>query len=80
MPMCVRGESYRLCQVEDMEKVKNFRHMLISRAIKMKTEVTQDQQTTCNRVAVFQKCRQLFNKRESVSLFLRLGGGRDRKY
>ena len=36
--------------------------MLISRAIEMKIEIAQDQQTTCNGIAVFQKCRQLFNK------------------
>ena len=28
----------------------------------MKIEIAQDQQTTCNGIAVFQKCRQLFNK------------------
>ena len=28
----------------------------------MKIEIAQDQQTTCNGTAVFQKCRQLFNK------------------
>ena len=28
----------------------------------MKVEIAQDQQTTCNGIAVFQKCRQLFNK------------------
>ena len=62
MPICVNGEIYRLCQAEDFLKVKNFRHILISRAIEMKIEITQDQQTTCNGIAVFQKCRQLFNK------------------
>ena len=30
----------------------------------MKVEIAQDQQTTCNGIAVFQKCRQLFNKQE----------------
>ena len=73
--MCVHGEIYRLCQVEDMEEVKNFRHMLISRAIKMKIEITQDQQTTCNRVAVFQKCRQLFNKQGNSEFILAVGWG-----
>ena len=28
----------------------------------MKVEIAQDQQTTCNGIEVFQKCRQLFNK------------------
>ena len=28
----------------------------------MKIEIAQDQQTTCNGIAVFQKFRQLFNK------------------
>ena len=42
--------------------VKNLGHMSISRAIKMKIEITQDQQTTCNGIAEFQKYRQLFNK------------------
>ena len=36
--------------------------MLISRAIKMKIEIAQDQQTTCNAIAVFQKYTQFFNK------------------
>ena len=71
MPMCVCvcGEIYRLCQVEDMEWVENFRHMLIGRAIYMKIEITQDQKTTCNGIAVFQKCRQLFNK-AGISKFI----------
>ena len=28
----------------------------------MKIEIAQDQQATCNEIAVFQKCTQLFNK------------------
>ena len=28
----------------------------------MKVEIAQDQQTTCNGIAVFQECGQLFNK------------------
>ena len=43
--------------------------MLISRAIKIKIEITQDQQTTCNGIAVFQKCQQLFNK-QRISKFI----------
>ena len=31
-------------------------------AIKMKIEIAKDQQTTCTGIAVFQKCRQLFNE------------------
>ena len=69
MPMYVGGEIYRLCQVEHFEQVKDFRHMLISRATKMKIEITQNQQTTCNGIAVFQKCRHLFNK-QRISKFI----------
>ena len=35
----------------------------------MKTEIAQDQQTTCNGIAVFQKCRLLFNK-QGISKFI----------
>jgi hypothetical protein len=69
MPVYVGWEIYSLCQVENFEKVKNFRHMLISRAIKVKIEITQDQQTTGNGIAVFQKCRQLFDK-QGISEFI----------
>ena len=62
MPMFVGVEIYRLCNVENFEYVKNLRHMLISMAIEMKIKIAQDQQTTCNGIAVFQKCSQLFNK------------------
>ena len=43
--------------------------MLISRAIKMKIEIAQGQQTTYNGIAVFQKCRQLFNK-QAIGKFI----------
>ena len=36
----------------------------------MKIEIFQDQQTTCNGIAVFQKCRQLFNKKQGIGKFI----------
>ena len=36
----------------------------------MKIEIAQDQQTTCNGIAVFQKCRQLFNKQGIGKLYI----------
>ena len=33
------------------------------------TVITQDQQTTCNGIAVFQKCKQLFNK-QGIGMFI----------
>ena len=35
----------------------------------MKIEITQDHETSCNGIAVFQKCRQLFNK-QGISKFI----------
>ena len=69
MPMCVRGEIYKLCQVEDMEKVKNFRHMLIIRAIKM---INRQSAIELQYSKNSDSCSA---NRGLVSLFLQLGGG-----
>ena len=44
----------------------------------MNIEIAQDQQTTCNGIAVFQKCRQLFNK-QGIGKFIFAVRCRDRK-
>ena len=61
---CVWVGSFTDCAKLKIVSRSRILDMLISRAIKIKFEITKDQQTICKRTAVFQKCRQLFNKQE----------------
>ena len=75
----VGGKGYRLVQAKVIQQRRQMDSKRIGGDINMNVEISDDEEAVFHGVAVFKEVGEFLEKRESVSLFFLLGGGRYRQ-